>query len=187
MFRDRGTMQAAGLAVELGFAIACPMIACIAGGFWADQQLNTRPLLVLAGIFGGLVLAFGAIYNLTKAPLSGRRKGPSSGNDAPGGPAERPPDAPPVRLNSPPPVTGRLQARLNNAVDDLLAQLERAGSAQDLAQARLLRQALAPEHPDLDRLIAIQSYFAAQSAPARDAADHFFSDPVVTEILNTIK
>lgn len=187
MFRDRGTMQAAGLAVELGFAIACPMIACIAGGFWADQQLNTQPFLVLAGIFGGLVLAFGAIYNLTKAPLSGRKRGPTSGNDAPGGPTERPPGAPPLRIEGPPPVTGRLQTRLNNAMDDLLAQLERVGSAQDLAQARLLRQALAPERPDLDRLITIQSYFAAQPAPVRDAADHFFSDPVVTEILNTVK
>jgi hypothetical protein len=185
MFRDRGTMQAAGLAVELGFGIACPMLACIAGGFWADQQLNTEPLLVLAGIFGGLVLAFGAIYNLTKAPLSGRRKSAPPGSPAPAG--ERPPDTPTVRLAGPPQETGRLQTRLNNAIDDLLARLERVGSAEDLAQARLLRQALAPERPDLDRLIAIQSYFAAQPTPARDAADHFFSDPVVTEILNTVQ
>jgi hypothetical protein len=185
MFRDRGTMQAVGLAAELGFAIACPMLACIAGGLWADQQLNTRPLLALMGIFGGLAVAFGLIYNLMRTPLlSGRKRGtPPTGPSAPG---ERPADAPALRIEGPP-AMGHLQPRLNSAVDDLLARLERVGEAQDLAQARLLRQALAPERPDLDRLIGIQSYFAAQPAPVRDAADHFFSDPVVTEILNTIK
>src|SRR5215204_4841359 len=105
MFRDRGTMQAAGLAIELGFAVACPMLACVAGGYWADQQLNTTPLLVLAGIFGGLVLAFGAIYNLTKVPLSGRRTSTTAGSLAPTEPGERPPDAPTVRIEGPPPET----------------------------------------------------------------------------------
>jgi hypothetical protein len=174
-------MRALGLAAELGFGIACPMLVCIGGGYWADQQFNTKPVLVLLGILGGLVLAFGAMYNLVRTPLGDSRK-KQTAPAAPGADSTAPP---PVKLEGTL-VTGNLQVRLNNAVDDLLARLERVGDAEDLAQARQLRQALAPAQPDLDRLVAIQSYFAARESGARDAADHFFSDPVVTEILNTM-
>ena len=170
MFRDRGTQAALGLAAELGFAIACPLLACVVGGAWADQQLGTKPWLVLAGIVGGMVLAFGAIYNLVKTPLSGRRQTASA---APGAP---------ITIEGARPA-GNLQVRLNNALDDFLARLEQVGDTQSLARARQLRSALAPDAPDLSRLVAIQSYFAAAPAPVRDAADTFFADPVVTEIL----
>ena len=73
--------------------------------------------------------------------------------------------------------------RLNNALDDLLARLEKIGDAESLAQARELRHALNPAAPDLTRLLAVQHYFAEQPALVRDAGDHFFSDPVVSEIL----
>jgi hypothetical protein len=76
---------------------------------------------------------------------------------------------------------------LNNALDDLLQRLEKVGDAESLAQARALRTALTPAGPDVTRLLAIQQYFAEQPAPVRDAADHFFSDPVVTDILDTVK
>jgi hypothetical protein len=179
--RDRGTMQAVGLAAQLGFAIACPMLACVGGGYWADQQLNTRPWLVLAGIAVGLLLAFGTVYSLTRTAF-GTRKPAAPGAATGGDTAERPT----LTLEGPRP-TGTLQVRVNNALDDLLRRLERVGDAESLAQARALRTALAPAGPDLTRLLAIQQYFAEQPAPVRDAADHFFSDPVVSEILDTIK
>ena len=182
MFRDRSTMQAMGIASELGFALACPLIACVGGGYWADGQLGTKPLLVLAGIVGGMVVAFGTLYNLTKMSFSPPRKAAS------GSAASSQADAP-----TPPRLTlegsrpgGTVPARLNQAVDDLLVQLERVGDAESLAQARTLRLALAPERPDLERLLVIQQYFATAPLLVRDAADHFFADPVVTEILNTI-
>jgi len=180
MFRDRGSNQAIGLAAELGFALARPLMAWIGGGLWVDQQFNTKPLFVLVGILLGLVLAFGTMYNLVRTPVSGRSKraAPAPGEPASGGPA--------LKLEGARP-SGSVQSRLNNALDDLLAQLEKVGQAGDLEQARHLRQALAPTSPDLDRLVAIQSYFAARPEPIRDAADHFFSDPVVTEILDTIQ
>jgi hypothetical protein len=180
--RDRGTMQAVGLAAQLGFAIACPMLACVGGGYWADQQLNTRPWLVLGGIAVGLLLAFGTLYSLTRMAF-GARKPAAPGASAPGSDVT---DRPILTLEGPRP-TGTLQVRLNNALDDLLQQLERVGDAESLAQARALRTALAPAGPDLTRLLAIQQYFAEQPVPVRNAADHFFSDPVVSEIINTIK
>ncbi len=178
--RDRGTMQAVGLAAQLGFAIACPMLACVGGGYWADQQLNTRPWLVLAGIAVGLLLAFGTLYNLTRMAFGSKKPAgsPTTTNDTEGRPM--------LTLEGPRP-TGTMQVRLNNALDDLLARLEKIGDAKSLAQAQGLRTALAPGGPDLTRLLAIQQYFAEQPALVRDAADHFFSDPVVTEILDTIK
>lgn len=182
MFRERGTVTGLGLAAELGFAIACPMLACIGGGLWADQQFATKPLFVLLGIAGGLVLAFGTIYNLTRTPVGQKRT--TSGAPPAGAPADT--AAPPVKLEGARP-SGSLQTRLNNALDDLLARLEQVGDAASLAQARQLRAALAPGQPDLSKLLAIQSYFANRPGPVRDAADHFFSDPVVTEILDTLK
>src|SRR5689334_8858299 len=108
--RDRGTMQAVGLAAQLGFAIACPMLACVGGGYWADQQLNTRPWLVLAGIALGLLLAFGTLYNLTKTSFAPSSKRPATGGS--------PPDATPrptLTVEAPRP-SGTMQVRLNNAL-----------------------------------------------------------------------
>ena len=181
--RDRGTMQAVGLAAQLGFAIACPMLVCVGGGYWADQQLNTRPWLVLAGIAFGLLLAFGTLYSLTRMAF-GPRKPTGTGRAA--GDSETT-ERTTLTLEGPRPPTGSLQVRLNNALDDLLQRLEKVGDTESLAQARALRTALTPAGPDLTRLLAIQHYFAEQPAPVRDAADHFFSDPVVTDILDTVK
>ena len=180
--RDRSTMQAVGLAAQLGFAIACPMLACVGGGYWADQQLNTRPLLVLVGIALGLLLAFGTLYNLTRMAFGSTGKTSATGDSAATDATPRPT----LTIEGPRP-TRTLQVRLNNALDDLLARLEKIGDAESLAQARELRHALNPAAPDLTRLLAVQHYFAEQPALVRDAGDHFFSDPVVSEILETLK
>jgi len=180
--RERGTMQAVGLAAQLGFAIACPMLACVGGGYWADQQLNTRPWLVLAGIAMGLLLAFGTLYNLTRMSF-GTKKPPATGPSAGESAAT---ERQTLTLEGPRP-TGTLQVRLNNALDDLLRRLEKVGDAESLAHARELRTALAPAAPDLTRIGRGLAGQYSQPAPVRDAADHFFSDPVVSDILDTIK
>jgi hypothetical protein len=75
--KDRAGLQSLALVAQLGFSIACPMVAFIGGGAWLDGQLGTVPWLLFVGIVLGLVSAGAALYQLTKVPVS-RRGGPKS-------------------------------------------------------------------------------------------------------------
>ena len=81
--RDRDNSLAHSLALvgQLGFTIACPMVAFIGGGAWADGQLGTKPWLLFLGIFLGVAAAAGALYKLSTS-LSTRKpaRGTSNSN-----------------------------------------------------------------------------------------------------------
>ena len=68
--KDRAGMQALALVAQLGFTIACPMVVFIGGGAWLDGRLDTAPWLLFVGILLGLLAAGGALYQLTKVPVS---------------------------------------------------------------------------------------------------------------------
>lgn len=61
-----GLAQALAFAAQLGFAIACPMLAFIAGGAWLDTKLGTVPLLLFAGVILGLLTAGGTMYQILR-------------------------------------------------------------------------------------------------------------------------
>jgi F0F1-type ATP synthase assembly protein I len=63
--RDNSMAQALALIGQLGFAIACPMVAFIGGGAWLDGKLNTTPWLLFLGILLGVLAAAGALYKLS--------------------------------------------------------------------------------------------------------------------------
>lgn len=65
--RDSGMAQSLAFAAQLGFAIACPMVAFIGGGAWLDNRLGTVPWLVFAGILLGILAAAGTIYQVLRA------------------------------------------------------------------------------------------------------------------------
>ncbi|HEY0069164.1 MAG TPA: AtpZ/AtpI family protein [Chloroflexia bacterium] len=64
---DSGMAQSLAFAAQLGFAIACPMVAFIGGGAWLDNRLGTMPWLVFAGIILGILAAAGTIYQVLRA------------------------------------------------------------------------------------------------------------------------
>lgn len=64
---DNSLAQSLALVGQLGFTIACPMVAFIGGGAWADGQLGTKPWLLFLGIFLGIAAAAGALYRLSTA------------------------------------------------------------------------------------------------------------------------
>lgn len=61
---DRDTLRALGLATQLGFAVAGPLVLGIAGGLWLDRQLGTTPLFLLLGLVLGMGGAAYSLYEL---------------------------------------------------------------------------------------------------------------------------
>ena len=68
--KDSGMAQSLAFAAQLGFAIACPMVAFIGGGAWLDNRLGTMPWLIFAGILLGILAAAGTLYQVMRAQTS---------------------------------------------------------------------------------------------------------------------
>jgi F0F1-type ATP synthase assembly protein I len=60
----------------LGMTLAVTVLAGLAGGYWLDHQLGTRPVLVLLGgalgVGAALVYLFTAVAALNKRPTDPR-------------------------------------------------------------------------------------------------------------------
>jgi F0F1-type ATP synthase assembly protein I len=65
--KDDGMAQSLAFAAQLGFAIACPMVAFIGGGAWLDNRFDTVPWLLFAGILLGILAAAGTLYQVMRA------------------------------------------------------------------------------------------------------------------------
>lgn len=79
--RDNSLAQSLALVGQLGFTIACPMVAFIGGGAWLDNKFATSPWLLFLGILLGVLAAAGALYKLATGLSSKQAK---AGNpDAP--------------------------------------------------------------------------------------------------------
>ena len=58
----------------VGFYITASILLGLLGGLWLDSRLNTKPILVIAGLLLGLVVAFWGVYRML-IPLISNRKG----------------------------------------------------------------------------------------------------------------
>ncbi len=72
---DRDTLRALGLATQLGFAVAGPLVLGIVVGIWLDQRLSTSPLFLLLGLILGMGAAAYSIYELVLFRRNGRKGG----------------------------------------------------------------------------------------------------------------
>lgn len=75
---DRDTLRALGLATQLGFAVAGPLVLGIAGGIWLDHELGTSPLFLLLGLVLGMGAAAYSIYELVLFRSGGTKNGGKS-------------------------------------------------------------------------------------------------------------
>lgn len=57
--------SALGLAWELGYTIAVPLVALALAGRWLDKKLGTSPWLLLAGILVSIAFSSWAVYKKT--------------------------------------------------------------------------------------------------------------------------
>ncbi len=76
---DSGMAQSLAFAAQLGFAIACPMVAFIGGGAWLDTRVGTVPWLIFAGIVLGILAAAGTLYQVMRAQTKRLEHGKRSG------------------------------------------------------------------------------------------------------------
>lgn len=60
-----------GIAMQLGFSIAIPLIVFIALGIWADKSFGTMPLLTIAGVLLSLVVSVAEIFQIIKSVQQG--------------------------------------------------------------------------------------------------------------------
>lgn len=67
---DGGLWNALGLAWELGYLIAIPIVVFGLIGRFADRRLHTYPWIFLAGIVVALAITAFAVYRKTRAILS---------------------------------------------------------------------------------------------------------------------
>jgi F0F1-type ATP synthase assembly protein I len=65
--QDNSLAKALAMAAQLGFAVACPLLAFIAGGVWLDGRFNTSPWLFFIGLLLGVLAAGGALFQVSGA------------------------------------------------------------------------------------------------------------------------
>lgn len=66
-FLAGGRLGARGAALRLigvGFYIGGSILLGVVAGLWLDSKLNTEPILVIVGLFLGLVVAFYGVYRM---------------------------------------------------------------------------------------------------------------------------
>lgn len=59
--------------VGVGFFIGISIVLGVVVGLWLDSKLDTRPVLVIAGLLLGIVVAFYGVYRML-LPLMGNKR-----------------------------------------------------------------------------------------------------------------
>jgi F0F1-type ATP synthase assembly protein I len=60
--------------VGIGFYIGGSILLGVVVGLWLDNKLNTAPILVIVGLFGGLVVAFYGVYRMLLPFIGSKRE-----------------------------------------------------------------------------------------------------------------
>ena len=57
----------------VGFFIGVSIVLGVFAGLWLDSRLNTSPILVIVGLFLGIVIAFYGVYRMI-LPFMGNKR-----------------------------------------------------------------------------------------------------------------
>jgi len=76
-FFDKPLWQAIGLAWDLGYTIAVPLVVLALGGRLADRYLNTSPWFLLAGVVISIVFSSWLIISKTKSIMTASQAKPT--------------------------------------------------------------------------------------------------------------
>ncbi len=67
---NRPLMSAFGLAWELGYTVAIPLVILAGGGRLLDRYFNTSPLFLLVGVATSIAITVYVLYNKIKEILN---------------------------------------------------------------------------------------------------------------------
>ena len=56
-----------------GWYIGGCIVLGVVGGLWLDNKLNTKPILVVAGLILGVIVAFFGVYRMILPSISKKR------------------------------------------------------------------------------------------------------------------
>jgi ATP synthase protein I len=59
--------------IGVGFFIGGSILLGVVAGLWLDSKLNTSPILVLIGLFLGIVIAFYGVYQMLRPLITNKR------------------------------------------------------------------------------------------------------------------
>ena len=66
-FENDRERRAFGRAAVVGIEFAVAVVACLVGGYWLDQKLDTEPGFTLGGLVLGSFTGFRILWKLAKA------------------------------------------------------------------------------------------------------------------------
>lgn len=61
--------------IGVGWFIAISILLGVLGGLWLDNKIGTKPIMVIVGLFLGLVVAFYGVYKLLLPLMRNKRDG----------------------------------------------------------------------------------------------------------------
>jgi ATP synthase protein I len=64
--------------IGVGWFIGISIVGGVFGGLWLDDKFGTSPILVIAGLILGLVVAFYGVYRML-LPLMGNKRDKENG------------------------------------------------------------------------------------------------------------
>jgi ATP synthase protein I len=68
-----GKWQIALRFIGVGWFVAISILLGVWGGLWLDAKLGTAPIMVIVGLFLGLVVAFYGVYRMLLPLIRSRR------------------------------------------------------------------------------------------------------------------
>jgi len=60
--------------IGVGFVVILPIVGGVALGVWLDEKLDTRPILIIIGLFLGLATAAVGVYKMLEPLLNKQNK-----------------------------------------------------------------------------------------------------------------
>ena len=63
-----------GLATEIGYSIAVPLVLGAMFGVWLDGKFDSKPKLTLSFLFLGLFISFARLYKIVNVIIKGSKK-----------------------------------------------------------------------------------------------------------------
>ncbi len=57
----------------VGWYVGICLVLGVWGGRWLDERLNTRPILVIAGLILGVITAFYGVYRMILPNITGKQ------------------------------------------------------------------------------------------------------------------